>query len=179
MNSYGWNVLQFWIAILGFWVWLYCFWRPYRLDVLRENLFALRDELFSCAVDEGLPFDHPVYRGLRHDLNSFIRFAEKMTLFRAMITLLVFGERLARPEWQNHLHGLPIHVQKRLLAIHHREVIEIANRVILGSPPLALILGLLELGSVASHLAGRIIGRIQRGIARPLEEQAREYRIAS
>jgi hypothetical protein len=179
MNYHSWNVLQFWVSMLIAWVWVYCFWRPYRLDVLRENLFALRGELFNCAVETGLPFDHPSYRGLRGDLNSFIRFAERMTLFRAILATLVLGKRVERPEWQNHLQGLPIHVQKRLLAIHRREAIEIANYVILGSPPLALIFWGFEFWARASHLARRGLVRIQQMISQPLEEQAREYRAAS
>ena len=70
MNDYALNVLHFWIAILVLWIWICLFWRPYRLDFARENLFALRDELFTLAVEEKLPFDHPAHQGLRNDLNA-------------------------------------------------------------------------------------------------------------
>jgi len=179
MNDYALNVLHFWIAILVLWIWICLFWRPYRLDFARENLFALRDELFTLAVEEKLPFDHPAHQGLRNDLNAIIRFAEKMTLFRALITIAVFGRRTKRAEWQTHLAGLPMHVVKRMLAIHQRGAAEIANYVILSSPLLMLIFGVLLIIARASIFATHFLSRIQKLIARPLEQQARDYRMAS
>jgi hypothetical protein len=179
MNYYASNVLHFWLAILGLWTWTYLFWRPYRLDLARENLFALRDELFTLALEEKVPFDHPAYKGLRGDLNSVIRFAEKMTVFRALITIAVFGRRTKRPDWETHLAGLPMHVAKRMLSIHQRGGAQIANYVILSSPVLMLLFWLLIAVAQASMMVNHFLSRLQRMIARPLEEQARDYRMAS
>ena len=36
-------------------------WRRYRLDLFRQNLFALRDELFDMAATGDLAFNDPAY----------------------------------------------------------------------------------------------------------------------
>ena len=49
------------------------------LDSFRDNLFALRGELFDLAASgQGLDFDSNAYRSLEALINSNLRFAERM-----------------------------------------------------------------------------------------------------
>jgi hypothetical protein len=156
------------------------YWRPYRLDALRETLFRLRDELFLVAADEtDLSFGHPAYTDLRNDLNGMIRFAEKMTLLRSLLFWLFMPSELTKSEWRNRLLGLPLHVQKKLLRIRAEATVAVANHVIYGSPLVLAIYALQTMGR-ANHFAQTLVNRVRSGIARPLEAQARDqYRLAS
>jgi hypothetical protein len=175
------GILHFWILLIAFWFWFHVLWRRYRLDAFRDNLFALRDELFRYAMqEESLPFHHPAYIELREDLNSVIRFAEKMTVLRAMLLIPFMPKHLRHDGWAANLHHLPLHVQKILVGFRRIEIVEIANYVLFTSPLLMLFYYLLNsIGSV-SMLVTRFLNRMRDFIARPLEEQARDhYRLAS
>lgn len=54
--------------------------RDYRIDLFRERMFALRDELFRMAANGDLSFDHPAYGLMRSTLNGLIRYADAVTL---------------------------------------------------------------------------------------------------
>lgn len=54
--------------------------RMYREDRFRQNMFALRDELFDYALSGKISFDHPAYTILRTSMNGMIRFAHRVTL---------------------------------------------------------------------------------------------------
>ena len=56
-----------------------CFWlyRDYRLDLFRDRLFALRDELFDLAAAGKIDFNSQAYGMLRTTLNGFIRFSHR------------------------------------------------------------------------------------------------------
>lgn len=62
--------------------------RSYRTDVLRQQLFGLRSELFEYAKTSGLGFDSKAYQHTRTGLNNMIRFAHKLSLIRVILFLL-------------------------------------------------------------------------------------------
>jgi len=174
--------MHFWILLAGAWGLLFVCWRPYRLDALREALFALRDALFLLAADdERLPFTHAAYTELRNDLNGMIRFAEKMTFSRSLLFWLFVPRGLIiKSDWNTTLSGLPLHVQKHLLRIRADATIAVANHVIHGSPLLLPAFYLLRTIGHVNHFAQTRLNRLRSWIARPLEAQARDqYRLAS
>jgi hypothetical protein len=57
------------------------FWCSYRIDMYRQMLFDIRDELFDIAR-EHLNFGDPDYRALREQFNAEIRFAHRTNLLR-------------------------------------------------------------------------------------------------
>src|SRR5688572_19860233 len=59
------------------WTWLY---RDYRIDLFRDRMFALRQDLFDLAAQGVIPFDHPAYGALRRTMNGFIRLADQVNL---------------------------------------------------------------------------------------------------
>ncbi|MDO8433669.1 MAG: hypothetical protein Q7S58_14790 [Candidatus Binatus sp.] len=172
--------MHFWSLLAGVWLLLFACWRPYRLDALRETLFALRDELFLIADDEeSLSFSHPAYTELRNHLNSMIRFAEKMTFFRSLVFWSSVPKAVTKSD-VNELQGLPLHVQKRMLRIRAEASVAVANHVIYGSPLLLIVFHALQTIGHANNFAKTLVNRVRSGIARPLEAQARDqYRLAS
>lgn len=70
------NALQI-LASITVLVWFfYGPWRSFVIDLTRQNLFELRDEVFMLAVDGRIPFDHSAYKVFRNRLNAMIRFCE-------------------------------------------------------------------------------------------------------
>src|SRR6266851_8578279 len=176
--------MHFWSSLAGAWVLLFICWRPYRLDALREVLFALRDELFFVAIDdENLPFEHPAYTELRNNLNGMNRFAEKMTFSRSVLfwRLVPKAKELTnKSDWDTKLRGLPLHVQRHLLRIRTDATLAVANHVIHGSPLLLPAFYALRTIGHVNHSAQSLVNRARSRIARPLEAQARDqYRLAS
>src|SRR5258708_27147164 len=63
-------------------------WPNQRVDIVRQQMFALRDELFDFAAQGGIKFDDPAYILLRHLMNGFIRHAHNLTPFRVFFSFL-------------------------------------------------------------------------------------------
>src|SRR5436309_13263849 len=76
--------------MVGIWaLWNYG-WRQYQLDMLRQGLFALRDELFDLVATKqiNLDFGAPAYTSLRASFNKAIRFCHRLnvaTVFWALV----------------------------------------------------------------------------------------------
>ncbi len=71
------------LAFVIFWVW-----PEQRVDLFRQQMFALRDELFDFAADGKIKFDDPAYVLLRQLMNGFIRYAHNLTPFRTLMSFL-------------------------------------------------------------------------------------------
>ena len=100
--------------------------RDYRIDRMRDELFAVRDELFDYAVQEGL-LAHPGYRHLRNVFNGMLRFCHKVSFFRlsasiALDILLVPPKERKNPfaAWVKTIDELPEHQKAKLLDFHLR-----------------------------------------------------------
>lgn len=59
--------------------------RQYRIDLLRSQLFRLRDDLFDAADRGVIAFDDPAYTMTRQMMNGMIRFAHEVGLWRALV----------------------------------------------------------------------------------------------
>ena len=88
------EIIRLAFAMGALWVLFFLF-RAYRVEALRDRLFAVRQELFDLADSDGVEFSDPAYATLRQLINSFIRYAHQLTAFRGGPWLGV-GER--RPE---------------------------------------------------------------------------------
>ena len=60
-------------------------WRELRIEVFRQRIFQIRDELFDFAAEGNISFNDPAYGALRTSMNSLIRFAHKMSFFHAFL----------------------------------------------------------------------------------------------
>lgn len=58
------------------------------VDRFRQDLFALRDEMFDFAAAGGVEFRHPAYRMLRLTMNGFLRRADRLNLLQIVLFLL-------------------------------------------------------------------------------------------
>lgn len=60
--------------------------KDYRIDRLRDEIFALRDDLFDYAVEQKI-LDQSAYRELRQAFNGMLRFCHKISFFRLSLIL--------------------------------------------------------------------------------------------
>ncbi len=58
-----------------------------RLDEFRQNMFAVRDELFDYAASGHISYNDPAYRLLRQLMNGYIRYGHQLTFFRVCLTV--------------------------------------------------------------------------------------------
>jgi len=65
-------------------------WNRFRTDLLRQELFALRDSLFLEAAKGAISFDSHGYMATRFVLNGLIRFGHKASLSRILLIMLMY-----------------------------------------------------------------------------------------
>jgi hypothetical protein len=68
------------ISILLLWIGVFWLYRDYCVDVFRQRMFRIRDELFDDARRGAISFDHPTYGILRTLMNGCVRFAHVLNL---------------------------------------------------------------------------------------------------
>src|SRR5690606_22651328 len=81
-----------WLAVLLLWVLFFWLYRDYRLDLFRQKLFALRDELFDVAAAGDVGFDSPAYGMLRSTINGTIQYGHQLG-FLDLLLPLAFTKR--------------------------------------------------------------------------------------
>jgi hypothetical protein len=58
-----------------------------RIDLLRQDLFQIRDDLFDQAAAGDIAFSSPSYRVTRATLNGLIRFGHRVSLSGMLVTV--------------------------------------------------------------------------------------------
>lgn len=130
--------------------------RVVRLDAYRQSLFALRDEFFDYAADGHITFESEAYQLLRLQMNSMIRFAHQLTLFRALMTWSVRLLVQPRPlewnaKWNASLERIDNDsVRQQLQAFHARSMMIGMKHLLAGSPTLWTLMALSALGVITS-----------------------------
>lgn len=115
-------------------------WKPQRVSILRDDLFALRQELFDLARSEQIAFTHPAYIRLRGLLNANIRYAHKATGALVLVMTIVAPTKPGKGNLHCQLCSalddklLPKEVRAKLVSIHSRMGRRIAQHLIFGSP---------------------------------------------
>lgn len=170
------------LGLLGVWFFVFCFWRDYRLDALREDVFKLRDELFQFAASGAVGFETDAYKILRARMNAILRYAHLLTMTRLMVYVL-------RPHpakggdlilWERSLELIPsVQAQQKLNEVNYSLVVAILRHLIFRSLVLYFltrpILGYVELRDLVTK---RVFSKkVVRGIEQ-LESEAfdEEYR---
>jgi hypothetical protein len=133
------------IAAIG---WLF---RDYRIDKIRDELFALRDELFLYAVEKSL-LDHPAHQQLRENFNAMIRFSHKLSLTRLLLTLVyvrLFAPHDSRVDlglhsrWKASVSTLPEEQREALVRFHQQMFVSVMRFMVNGfmlNPPAIVML---------------------------------------
>jgi hypothetical protein len=122
-------------AFLIFWLW-----PAQRIDLFRQQMFAIRDELWDFAAEGKISFDDPAYTLLRQLMNGFIRYAHNLTLYRMLLLFLqwkyVFGEPVSQwtTSWNEAVGQLPNESTKETLQKFHSRAMELVVGQIALSP---------------------------------------------
>jgi len=114
---------------------------PLRLDIFRQNMFAVRDELFDYAMAGHIAFDHPAYVLLRKSMNGFIRYGHRLSLFQLMITLCRwhFSDEKPVSRWQKQWEPAVASIddediRNKLQEFQLRSMNLVIGRIVTGSP---------------------------------------------
>ncbi len=91
------NIVQSILFLIVLTFIIFKWWPEQRIDILRQRLFALRDELFDFAMDGYVRFDDPAYQLLRDLLNGTIRYAHNLTPYRTGMLLLKWKFMPSKP----------------------------------------------------------------------------------
>lgn len=139
------NILQFAISATLLLVVLFKLWPSFRLDLFRQKMFVVRDELFDYALAENIDFSHPAYGLLRRSMNAYIRYGHQLTFFRLCLTLLEWKFSTEKPgtqwfdNWNTAVNSISDRrVQTELRRFHSRALALVLKRILLGSPVLML-----------------------------------------
>jgi hypothetical protein len=135
----------------------------YRLDSLRDRLFAIRERLFDYAADGNITFDHPAYTKLRMRINSLIRFGYRLTFTRFAMGVIFITwknapyDREILFEWENAVKELPPEVQVELNRISDETLVLVVRHLVSGSPVMMAILVVFSIGELLSGITTRLL----------------------
>jgi hypothetical protein len=100
---------------------------PTSVEVLRQDLFKIRRDLFLYMAEGQIEPTHPAYVSLRTTINAVLRYAEKISNANILLGFLTkketkaYDERVAaelkqveNPEVQKRLHALRVEVYKAI-----------------------------------------------------------------
>jgi hypothetical protein len=109
------------------WWWFFFAYKDYRIALLRQELFKIRDELFARAAQGEISFDHAAYGMARTTLNGMIRFAHQVSFLRFIVGSIVhryFGDtdvmRDYTTRWRENIEALPAPAQQLILSTYLR-----------------------------------------------------------
>lgn len=86
---------QGWLMLLFLWFMFFWLYRDYRLDLFRQNLFAIRDDLFDMADNGELPFNSKAYGMLRSLINGNIQYGHQLGFLEILFFIIA---RQSSPE---------------------------------------------------------------------------------
>ena len=75
------------LSLIGLWILFFWLYRDYRVDLFRQRMFELRDELFELGRAGEIAFHHQAYGLLRTTINGYIRFAHRMSFLSVVLVL--------------------------------------------------------------------------------------------
>ena len=132
------------LSLAGLWILYFWFFWKYRIDKTRQELFAIRDELFDYAASGDISFDDPAYGLLRTTMNGMVRFTHEI-YFLDLVALFIskylsttpgnFTERFN--EEINRIQS--IEARKKLKEFHIRMNMVIVEHLIKSSIPLLVL----------------------------------------
>lgn len=139
--------LQSAFALLLLWVFIVVFWKDYCLDVFRQHLFTLRDEMFDWAGQRNISFKDPAYRMLRYRMNQTIRYAHEFTLTRLVLSIIIVSRLQGDHAWDASLSVLTEPQRRALTEYRNRFAFYTLKYVVLRSFVLALLVLAIKLAS--------------------------------
>jgi len=128
------------ISLAVLWVYVCWIYRGFRDDLLRQDLFDLRDRLFDLAVAKEIEFNHPAYGLLRSTINGFMLAADRMSLTSLVMFSVAGGAELREAQssyaqrWDAALGSLPDGTKAKLAKIRDRLNDRLIMHVVATSP---------------------------------------------
>jgi hypothetical protein len=158
--------LQSALGLLLLWYLLCFLTRDYIVDAFREELFALRDELFNYVGSIRLSHEDEKHTLLRSFINSMIRFSHKLTFFRLLLSVvskarypkMYTNDHLER--WNRALESLPPDQKDKLRGIMARVMRAAALQMVWRSPLLLPVAAIYIIGSMLHGAAVYPIKRL-------------------
>jgi hypothetical protein len=148
MNQQIGSLLHLGFGLVLLWMSWYVGWRQYRIDHLRKELFALRNELFVFAANGGIGFDNPAYVLLTSRINAVIRFAHTATFTRLVLYaasehhIPTPGAAELETSLKEAIARLPESAKTKLSNLYERKAQKVAMHVVIGSLPLLFLVAL-------------------------------------
>jgi hypothetical protein len=167
------------ISTIGLFVVVRLF-RAHLIDSFRDQLFALRDDLFLYACDEGL-LDSPAHMNLRRLMNGMIRYAHRTSLGR-LIALNLARKILGIPprvpstyaEWVVATATLPADQSDRLHQFHAEAMILAVKHMMSASPFLWLVTAVLVVYFRICHSTRLVLDAVANAVRRRMPEDLLE-----
>jgi hypothetical protein len=103
-------VLKSAFTLAAFWVFIFYFWREYRIDAFREQVFSLRNRMFMYVAENNVGFDNPAYLILRNRMNVVLRYAHEFTMARFLSFIACRPRTIADTQmqtWERALEAFP------------------------------------------------------------------------
>lgn len=151
------------LSLALLWLLIFRLAREYRLDALRDRLFAVRERLFDHAANGHISFDDPAYTKLRMLLNSLIRFAHRLTFARFMMGV-IFASWKNKPydkhllvEWEEAVEALPSESQIEVRRIHEEALVLVVGHLVTGSPIMLVLLVMFAVWSLLRGLTEQLL----------------------
>lgn len=150
------------ISLSGVCYLLFWRYRKYSVDKFRQEVFALRDELFDYAAEGHVPFDHPAYTMLRTTMNGFIRFGHRLSLWQFLFLAIASNkeERKRATEFESKFlevtETLDEPTRMRMYEFRNRMDMRALSHIFTSAPELILLL--LPLLIVLVALAALTVG---------------------
>ena len=145
--------------ILIWWIvaWLV---RAYFVDRFRENMFALRADLYDAGRSGLIPFDHPAYGLLRTTINGFIRFGHQISFSRILVILSFVDFRTApsfTEKWGEATKDLEPEVNEQLTNFTEKMNKIVGKHLVITSPVLLFLLVVTIVFILCFKLSDRVV----------------------
>lgn len=157
-----------WIALLLLWILFFWIYRDYRLDLFRQKLFSLRDDLFDMAIEGKISFDDPAYGMLRSTINGTIQFGHQLGFLDLLCMVLLrrrnsVDENLAsrfNQKWMAACNTFDAETNDRLRSIRYRLHFAIIEQIVFTSfllmASIVALVAILLMKTVAKRCVDRI-----------------------
>lgn len=164
-------------GLMALWVLWFFLIKEQRIDMFRERLFELRDQLFDIAADGDLAYNHNAYTELRMLLNGMLRYAHRISLIGLVIAIIRSEMRTEIPvgyeKWEQALLDLPKSTQVKLKAIHDEMSKQFVKHLFNGSLVLSTFaLGMFVFYSARATWHRNVSAKLRHRAVRKLYERA-------
>jgi hypothetical protein len=170
------------MLLMGIWTIVFWLWPAVRLDCFRQEMFAVRDELFDYASSGRIAFSHPAYKLLRQSMNGFIRYGHQVSFCQFIMTWLAWKALEGRDsfkwktKWEAALSSLDEQTRKDFIGFYERATMCVVERIVLGSPILIFSVAV-SAAIILFHVGWKSVGELMAAALSATASRAIDQRI--